>query len=97
MFISVKSLNGNKNEINVDDDATVKQVKLILQEKEGIPSDQLRIIFKGKLLNDTDKLKDKEQNEFVFWNQLIEVFGVDVSFALFFFEVWVHHNKYESI
>lgn len=59
MFIHVKSLNGNKNQINVDEDATVKQVKLILQEKEGIPAEQLRIIFKGKLLNDTDKLKDK--------------------------------------
>eukprot|EP00483_Globobulimina_turgida_P012467 UN12490 len=59
MFIHVKSLNGNKNQINVDEDATVKQVKLILQEKEGIPAEQLRIIFKGKLLNDTDKLGDK--------------------------------------
>ena len=59
MFIHVKSLNGNKNQINVDEDATVKQVKLILQEKEGIPAEQLRIIFKGKLLNDTDKLCDK--------------------------------------
>ena len=59
MFIHVKSLNGNKNQINVDEDATVKQVKLILQEKEGIPAEQLRIIFKGKLLTDTDKLKDK--------------------------------------
>ncbi len=59
MFLTVKSLNGNKNEINVDDDATVKQVKLILQESDGIPSEQLRIIFKGKLLNDGDKLKDK--------------------------------------
>ena len=36
MFISIKSLNGNKSEINVDEDATVKQVKLILQEKEYV-------------------------------------------------------------
>ena len=59
MFISIKSLNGNKSEINVEEDATVKQVKLILQEKDGIPAEQLRIIFKGKLLADEDKLKDK--------------------------------------
>lgn len=52
-------MNGNKNEINVDDDATVRVVKQILQEKEGIPSEQLRIIFKGKLLNDSDTLCSK--------------------------------------
>ena len=44
MFISIKSLNGNKSEINVDDDATVKQVKLILQEK-GMFTTQLIWLF----------------------------------------------------
>ena len=64
MFIYIKSLNGNKSEINVDDDATVRQVKLILQEKEGIPAEQLRLIFKGKLLNDQDKLKERGFSHF---------------------------------
>ena len=43
MFISIKSLNGNKSEINVDEDATVKQVKLILQEKDGLLQHGLNI------------------------------------------------------
>ena len=59
MFIYVKSLYGDKYQINVDEDCTVKEVKLIYQEKEGIAATELRIIFKGKLLNDTDKLRER--------------------------------------
>eukprot|EP01084_Bolivina_argentea_P261657 442282_1 len=59
MVIYVKSLNGNKNKLTVDVDCTVKGVKIELQIKEGIPAERLRIIFKGKLLNDTDVLRDK--------------------------------------
>ena len=80
MFIHVKSLNGNKNQINVDEDATVKQVKLILQEKEGIPAEQLRIIFKGKLLNDTDKLKDKGVD--CGWTERARKFAICFSLCL---------------
>lgn len=59
MKIMIKALNGNKNELTIDEEATVKQIKQILQEQDGIDAKQLRIIFKGKLLLDTDCLKDK--------------------------------------
>ena len=60
MKIFVKSLNGSKQEYNVDSaEATVRMLKDQLQEREGIPADQLRIIFRGKLLVNADKLVDK--------------------------------------
>ena len=57
--IYIKSLNGTKSEIKVNLDGDIAAVKGILQEREGIPSEQLRIIFRGKLMQDKDKLKDK--------------------------------------
>ena len=57
--ITIKSLNGNKNEIIVDSRETIKNIKILLQEIEGIRYDQLRLIYKGKLLKDTEKLNEK--------------------------------------
>jgi len=59
--IFVKSLNGSKQEYKVDlTNDSVRDLKTKLQEREGIPQEQLRIIFRGKLLLDGDKLKDKQ-------------------------------------
>jgi len=58
MLIVVKLLNGNKCEIEVDEDTTVQQVKMKVEEKEGFPSVMMRLIFRGKLLNDPSKLKE---------------------------------------
>eukprot|EP01084_Bolivina_argentea_P199443 341269_1 len=38
---------------------TVKQLKLWLQEQEEIPTEQLRLIYKGKLMNDVDLLSER--------------------------------------
>eukprot|EP01083_Nonionella_stella_P020094 55717_1 len=58
--ITIKSLNGNKNELSVANNETVKNVKMALQEIEGIRFDQLRLIFKGKLLKDVETLQQKD-------------------------------------
>lgn len=58
MKIFVKSLNGLKNEVNVSDGMTVKHVKTQLVEKNGVPSEQFRILFKGKIIDDNQKLED---------------------------------------
>ena len=51
--IFVKSLNGSKQEYKVDlKNDSVRDLKTKLQEREGIPQEQLRIIFRGKLLLD---------------------------------------------
>lgn len=59
MQISVKTLVGSKTEFNLDEDATALQLKQLLEEKQGIEVQQIRLIFKGKPLNDEDKLVEK--------------------------------------
>ena len=57
--ITIKSLNGNKNVLKVAKDVTVKSIKIKLEEIEGIRFNQLRLIYRGRLLLDTDKLDEK--------------------------------------
>ena len=56
IVITIKQLNGNKEKLKVNKDATVKLLRLLLVEKLGIPLDGIRLIQKGKLLNDTQQL-----------------------------------------
>jgi ubiquitin-like protein Nedd8 len=60
MQIWVKTLIGTKVDFNVDEDATALHLKQLLEEKQGIQVDQIRLIYKGKQLNDEDKLVDKQ-------------------------------------
>eukprot|EP00483_Globobulimina_turgida_P010183 UN10202 len=57
--ITIKSLNGVKNELTVAANENVKNIKILLQEMEGIRYDQLRLIFRGKLLKDVETLDAK--------------------------------------
>ena len=63
MLIYVKSLNGLKNEVIINDKMTVQHVKTILIEKNGIPAEQFKILFKGKVLKDDINLYDLKLNE----------------------------------
>lgn len=45
-----KTLVGTKVDFNIDEDATAFQLKQLLEEKQGIQVDQIRLIFKGKQL-----------------------------------------------
>eukprot|EP00296_Roombia_truncata_P008482 JP446967.1.p2 GENE.JP446967.1~~JP446967.1.p2 ORF type:complete len:154 (-),score=52.07 JP446967.1:245-706(-) len=57
-MINVKTLTGNIIQINIDSNDKIMRIKERVEEKEGIPPVQQRLIFGGKQMSDEKTVSD---------------------------------------
>ncbi|CAI8025075.1 NEDD8 [Geodia barretti] len=58
MLIKVKTLTGKEIDIDIEPTDKVERIKERVEEKEGIPPPQQRLIFSGKQMNDEKTAAD---------------------------------------
>ena len=62
MLITIKTLSGRKLSLDFEPTQKVEEIKNALQEKEGIPCEQIRLIYSGKVLKDELTIQEANIN-----------------------------------
>ena len=58
MLITIKTLAARKISLDFEPTQKINEIKETLQEKEGIPKDQIRLIYSGKVLAEESKIEE---------------------------------------
>ena len=58
MLITIKTIAGRKISLDFEPTQKINEIKETLQEKEGIPKDQIRLIYSGKVLAEESKIEE---------------------------------------
>lgn len=67
MQIFIKTLTGKTITIDTDASTTIFELKMMIQDKEGVPPDEQRIIFAGKEVdNDTTIMDSNYQHDSIY-------------------------------
>ena len=62
MLITIKTLSGRRLSLDFEPTQKVEEIKNALQEKEGIPVAQIRLIYSGKILKDDLTIQEANIN-----------------------------------
>lgn len=72
--IFVSGLEGRTTTINIEEDATIARLYGLLNERNGIPVDEQRLIFSGKEIRITDESNDQTR---------LSTYGIEKGSTLF--------------